>query len=105
MSVVCGMNRVMNLATWSQRNGVARVTAYRWFGSGTLPVPARRHQAAGSAEADVQRRPAEDLPAASHRGDSDDTCGSCRVQGLDSAAVFDVCSLGGLDDRGAESTA
>lgn len=36
------MNRVMNLATWAQRNGVARVTAYRWFHSGALPVPARR---------------------------------------------------------------
>jgi predicted site-specific integrase-resolvase len=36
------MNRVMNLATWAHRNGVARVTAYRWFRSGVLPVPARR---------------------------------------------------------------
>ncbi|AEF42585.1 IS607 family transposase [Hoyosella subflava] len=32
----------MNLATWAQRNGVARVTAYRWFRSGLLPVPARK---------------------------------------------------------------
>lgn len=32
----------MNLATWAHRNGVARVTAYRWFRSGVLPVPARR---------------------------------------------------------------
>ncbi|KZS64538.1 resolvase [Mycobacterium kansasii] len=32
----------MNLAAWAERNGVARVTAYRWFGSGILPVPARR---------------------------------------------------------------
>lgn len=32
----------MNLATWAQRNGVARVTAYRWFRSGALPVPARK---------------------------------------------------------------
>ncbi|PBA69128.1 IS607 family transposase [Mycobacterium avium] len=32
----------MNLATWAERNGVARVTAYRWFHSGRLPVPAQR---------------------------------------------------------------
>ncbi|HVQ50672.1 MAG TPA: IS607 family transposase [Mycobacterium sp.] len=30
----------MNLAVWAQRNGVARVTAYRWFRAGLLPVPA-----------------------------------------------------------------
>jgi predicted site-specific integrase-resolvase len=36
------MNGVMNLARWAQRNGVACVTAYRWFGSGMLPVPAGR---------------------------------------------------------------
>jgi predicted site-specific integrase-resolvase len=32
----------MNLAAWAERNGVARVTAYRWFRTGLLPVPARR---------------------------------------------------------------
>ena len=32
----------MNLATWAERNGVARVTAYRWFRAGLLPVPARK---------------------------------------------------------------
>src|SRR6201993_4952761 len=32
----------MNLATWAARNGVTRVTAYRWFHSGRLPVPAQR---------------------------------------------------------------
>ena len=32
----------MNLAAWAERNGVARVTAYRWFRAGLLPVPARR---------------------------------------------------------------
>ncbi|HKH52268.1 MAG TPA: IS607 family transposase [Mycobacterium sp.] len=32
----------MNLAAWAERNGVARVTAYRWFRVGLLPVPARR---------------------------------------------------------------
>jgi len=32
----------MNLASWAERNGVARVTAYRWFRAGLLPVPARR---------------------------------------------------------------
>jgi len=31
----------MNLAAWAVRNGVARVTAYRWFRAGLLPVPAR----------------------------------------------------------------
>lgn len=30
----------VNLATWAERNGVARVTAYRWFHAGLLPVPA-----------------------------------------------------------------
>lgn len=32
----------MNLATWAERNGVARVTAYRWFRAGLLPVAAQR---------------------------------------------------------------
>ncbi|MBU8839103.1 IS607 family transposase [Mycolicibacterium goodii] len=32
----------MNLAAWAERNGVARVTAYRWFHAGRLPVPAQR---------------------------------------------------------------
>ncbi len=32
----------MNLAAWAQRNGVARVTAYRWFRAGLLAVPAQR---------------------------------------------------------------
>ena len=32
----------MNLAVWAERNGVARVTAYRWFRAGLLPVPVRR---------------------------------------------------------------
>ena len=32
----------MDLAAWAERNGVARVSAYRWFRSGVLPVPARR---------------------------------------------------------------
>jgi predicted site-specific integrase-resolvase len=32
----------MNLATWAERSGVARVTAYRWFRAGLLPVPARK---------------------------------------------------------------
>jgi predicted site-specific integrase-resolvase len=32
----------MNLARWAERNGVARVTAYRWFHAGLLPVPARK---------------------------------------------------------------
>lgn len=31
----------MNLAAWAERNGVAGVTAYRWFQAGLLPVPAR----------------------------------------------------------------
>lgn len=42
MSVVCCKNRCMNLATWAGRNGVVRVTAYRWFHSGRLPVAAQR---------------------------------------------------------------
>lgn len=32
----------MNLAEWAAENGVARVTAYRWFKQGILPVPARK---------------------------------------------------------------
>lgn len=32
----------MNLAGWAERNGVARVAAYRWFHAGLLPVPARK---------------------------------------------------------------
>jgi predicted site-specific integrase-resolvase len=32
----------MNLAAWAERNGVARVTACRWFRAGVLPVPARK---------------------------------------------------------------
>lgn len=32
----------MNLAVWAERNGVARVTAYRGFHAGLLPVPARK---------------------------------------------------------------
>ena len=31
----------MNLAAWAERNGVARVTGYRWFRAGLLPVAAR----------------------------------------------------------------
>ena len=32
----------MNLAVWAERNGVARVIAYRWFHAGRLPAPARK---------------------------------------------------------------
>jgi predicted site-specific integrase-resolvase len=32
----------MNLVAWVQRDGVAWVTAHRWFHAGLLPVPARR---------------------------------------------------------------
>lgn len=32
----------MNLAVWAGRNGVARVTAYRWLRAGQLPVKARK---------------------------------------------------------------
>ncbi len=32
----------MNLAVWAERNGVARVTAYRWFRAALLLVPARK---------------------------------------------------------------
>lgn len=41
-SVVCCRNGRMNLAGWAERNGVAGVTAYRWFHAGLLPVPARK---------------------------------------------------------------
>jgi len=33
---------VVNLAEWAEQNGVAKVTAYRWFKAGILPVPARK---------------------------------------------------------------
>jgi predicted site-specific integrase-resolvase len=32
----------MKLSAWARRNGVQYQTAYRWFRSGTLPVPARK---------------------------------------------------------------
>lgn len=32
----------MNLAEWAESQGIARVTAYRWFREGRLPVPARK---------------------------------------------------------------
>ena len=32
----------MNLVAWAERNGVVRVTAYRWFRAGLLPVPVQR---------------------------------------------------------------
>ena len=32
----------MNLAAWAERDGVARVSAYRWFRAGLLPVPGWR---------------------------------------------------------------
>ncbi len=32
----------MNLAEWAESEGIAWVTAYRWFRAGKLPVPARK---------------------------------------------------------------
>ena len=32
----------MNLAEWAESQGIAKVTAYRWFHQGKLPVPARK---------------------------------------------------------------
>ena len=32
----------MNLAAWAERNGVAGVSAYRWFRAAVVPVPARK---------------------------------------------------------------
>lgn len=32
----------MNLAEWAEKQGIARVTAYRWYHAGKLPVPARK---------------------------------------------------------------
>jgi len=32
----------MNLAAWAELNGVAWVSAYRWFRAGLLPVAAQR---------------------------------------------------------------
>lgn len=32
----------MNLAEWAESQGIARVTAYRWFHEGKLPVPAHK---------------------------------------------------------------
>jgi predicted site-specific integrase-resolvase len=42
LSVVSCRHGDVNLAAWAERNGVARVTAYRWFDAGLLPVPARK---------------------------------------------------------------
>ena len=52
----------MNLATWAERNGVARVTVYRWFRSGVLPVPAQRARLYGKRAA--QNRAKRALAAA-----------------------------------------
>ena len=35
-------NNIMNLAEWAESQGIARVTAYRWFHQGKLPVRARK---------------------------------------------------------------
>ena len=32
----------MNLTEWAESQGIAKVTAYRWFHQGKLPVPARK---------------------------------------------------------------
>ena len=45
----------MNLAAWAERNGVARVTAYRWFGAGVLPVAENRAKCALAAAATKER--------------------------------------------------
>jgi predicted site-specific integrase-resolvase len=42
LSVVCCRYRCVNLAAWAERNGVARVTAYRWLRAGVWPVRARK---------------------------------------------------------------
>jgi predicted site-specific integrase-resolvase len=48
----------MDLAVWAERSGVARVTAFRWFRAGLLPVPASRLILvdAPTADASVDRR-------------------------------------------------
>jgi predicted site-specific integrase-resolvase len=42
LSVVSCRHDDVNLAAWAERNGVARVTAYRSFHGGLLPVPTRK---------------------------------------------------------------
>jgi len=32
----------VNLAEWAESQGISRVTAYRWFRDGKLPVAARK---------------------------------------------------------------
>lgn len=32
----------MKLSEWARRNGVSYITAWRWFKTGILPVPARQ---------------------------------------------------------------
>lgn len=32
----------MNLVEWAESQGIARITAYRWFHQGKLPIPARK---------------------------------------------------------------
>ena len=41
----------MNLAEWAEKQGIARVTAYRWFHSGKLPVPGSRSRRRGISDA------------------------------------------------------
>lgn len=39
--MICYTNN-MNLAEWADSQGISRITAYRWFHQGRLPVPARK---------------------------------------------------------------
>jgi predicted site-specific integrase-resolvase len=55
LSVARCKNRCMNLAAWAERNGVARVSAYRWFGAGVLAVAENRAKCARAAAAAKQR--------------------------------------------------
>src|SRR5271165_1834242 len=75
------------------------------LGAQTIPDrcdPSRRLRTStsilGSAEADVQRGQAEDLPATGLRADDDDARAGRWVQRLDLAAEFDVSALGGRHD-------
>lgn len=48
----------MNLAEWAESQGIARITAYRWYHQGKLPVPATKVGGLILVDADKDKNPA-----------------------------------------------
>jgi predicted site-specific integrase-resolvase len=78
LSVVSCRHGDVNLAAWAERNGVARVMAYRWFHGGLLPVPARK-----AVRLILADEPGEGAP------DPGVTAGYARVSSADQKADLD----------------